>query len=111
MKQKSVVFFRNEKELGSIDEAHDTMVWSMDWHPLGHILASGSNDHTTYVNKISFNTQKNLCHINYTLFVLRLFFFSVTRKNVVNLNLHTLQSHYAKHIDIETEITMHDWSY
>jgi polyadenylation factor subunit 2 len=37
----------NEKEVGSIDEAHDTMVWSLAWHPLGHILVSGSNDHTT----------------------------------------------------------------
>jgi len=38
----------NEKELGSIDEAHETMVWSLSWHPLGHILVSGSNDHTTW---------------------------------------------------------------
>ena len=22
-------------------------VWSLAWHPLGHVLASGSNDHTT----------------------------------------------------------------
>lgn len=27
--------------------AHDFNVWSMDWHPLGHILASGSNDKVT----------------------------------------------------------------
>jgi len=30
-----------------IKEAHDYTVWSMDWHPLGHILASGSNDRVT----------------------------------------------------------------
>ena len=24
--------------------AHEYAIWSMDWHPLGHILASGSND-------------------------------------------------------------------
>ena len=30
-----------------IREAHDYTVWSMDWHPLGHILASGSNDRVT----------------------------------------------------------------
>jgi polyadenylation factor subunit 2 len=30
-----------------IPEAHDYTVWSMDWHPLGHILASGSNDRVT----------------------------------------------------------------
>ncbi|WPH02949.1 WD40 repeat-like protein [Acrodontium crateriforme] len=27
--------------------AHDFPIWSMDWHPLGHILASGSNDRAT----------------------------------------------------------------
>ncbi|TKA61451.1 Polyadenylation factor subunit 2 [Cryomyces minteri] len=27
--------------------AHDFAIWTMDWHPLGHILASGSNDRVT----------------------------------------------------------------
>jgi polyadenylation factor subunit 2 len=27
--------------------AHDFSIWSLDWHPLGHILASGSNDRIT----------------------------------------------------------------
>ncbi|KAI0429684.1 WD40 repeat-like protein, partial [Xylaria sp. FL1042] len=27
--------------------AHDFAIWSLDWHPLGHILASGSNDRIT----------------------------------------------------------------
>jgi polyadenylation factor subunit 2 len=27
--------------------AHEYNVWCMDWHPLGHILASGSNDRAT----------------------------------------------------------------
>ncbi|CAH0016480.1 unnamed protein product [Clonostachys rhizophaga] len=27
--------------------AHDYAVWSLDWHPMGHILASGSNDRIT----------------------------------------------------------------
>ena len=27
--------------------AHDFAIWSLDWHPLGHILASGSNDRVT----------------------------------------------------------------
>jgi polyadenylation factor subunit 2 len=31
----------------SMPTAHDSNVWSVAWHPLGHILASGSNDHTT----------------------------------------------------------------
>lgn len=30
-----------------IQYAHDFNVWSLDWHPLGHILASGSNDRVT----------------------------------------------------------------
>lgn len=36
-----------EKELGVMDAAHDGMIWDLKWHPLGHILCSGSNDHTT----------------------------------------------------------------
>ena len=31
-----------------MDDAHDTIIWSLAWHPMGHILASGSNDHSTY---------------------------------------------------------------
>ncbi|KAI0480232.1 WD40 repeat-like protein [Xylariaceae sp. FL0804] len=27
--------------------AHEYGIWSLDWHPLGHILASGSNDRIT----------------------------------------------------------------
>ncbi|RDA92832.1 hypothetical protein CP533_2865 [Ophiocordyceps camponoti-saundersi (nom. inval.)] len=27
--------------------AHDYAIWSLDWHPLGHILATGSNDRIT----------------------------------------------------------------
>lgn len=30
-----------------IPYAHEYAIWSMDWHPLGHILASGSNDKVT----------------------------------------------------------------
>ncbi|XP_063682127.1 pre-mRNA 3' end processing protein WDR33-like isoform X2 [Bolinopsis microptera] len=35
-----------DREVGGMDTAHEGMVLSLDWHPLGHILASGSNDHT-----------------------------------------------------------------
>ena len=45
-----MIHFRTDKEVGSMDEAHEGMVWSMAWHPLGHILVSGSNDHTTSVS-------------------------------------------------------------
>jgi len=26
---------------------HESSIWSIEWHPVGHILASGSNDHST----------------------------------------------------------------
>eukprot|EP01090_Pellita_catalonica_P001096 TRINITY_DN10806_c0_g1_i1.p1 TRINITY_DN10806_c0_g1~~TRINITY_DN10806_c0_g1_i1.p1 ORF type:complete len:451 (-),score=44.09 TRINITY_DN10806_c0_g1_i1:1214-2443(-) len=32
---------------GTINQAHDSSIWDLAWHPLGHILCSGSNDHTT----------------------------------------------------------------
>ena len=30
-----------------LQHAHDFAVWSLDWHPVGHLLASGSNDRVT----------------------------------------------------------------
>lgn len=36
-----------DKEVGGIEGAHESIVWTMAWHPLGHILCSGSNDHTS----------------------------------------------------------------
>ena len=39
---------RQDREVGCINDAHDTMVWSLAWHPMGHILVSGSNDHSRY---------------------------------------------------------------
>jgi WD40 repeat protein len=30
-----------------MEEAHDGMIWDMSWHPLGHMLVSGSNDRST----------------------------------------------------------------
>ena len=30
-----------------ISHAHESAIWSLDWHPTGHILATGSNDHYT----------------------------------------------------------------
>ena len=44
----SILFWNvgTEKEVGGMEQAHDSVVWSLSWHPMGHILASGSNDHT-----------------------------------------------------------------
>lgn len=42
-----LILCRHDREIGSIDEAHEGMVWCMAWHPLGHVLVTGSNDHTT----------------------------------------------------------------
>ncbi len=36
----------NEREVGGMETAHEGPVWSLSWHPLGHMLASGSNDCT-----------------------------------------------------------------
>uniref|UniRef100_A0A2N9H2U1 Anaphase-promoting complex subunit 4 WD40 domain-containing protein n=2 Tax=Fagus sylvatica TaxID=28930 RepID=A0A2N9H2U1_FAGSY len=30
-----------------IPNAHDNAVWDLAWHPIGYLLCSGSNDHTT----------------------------------------------------------------
>lgn len=30
-----------------LPHAHELAIWSLDWHPLGHILATGSNDRVT----------------------------------------------------------------
>lgn len=42
----AVLGVRVEKEVGGMEMAHEGMIWSLAWHPLGHILCSGSNDHT-----------------------------------------------------------------
>ncbi|CAO3591931.1 unnamed protein product [Absidia cylindrospora] len=36
-----------EDPIGEQETAHDSNIWSLDWHPVGHILVTGSNDHTT----------------------------------------------------------------
>uniref|UniRef100_A0A158P607 WD_REPEATS_REGION domain-containing protein n=1 Tax=Angiostrongylus cantonensis TaxID=6313 RepID=A0A158P607_ANGCA len=37
----------NEKEVAFLEHAHDQAVWAMKFHPMGHILATGSNDNNT----------------------------------------------------------------
>ena len=35
-----------DKEVGVVEAAHESIVWCLAWHPVGHILTTGSNDHT-----------------------------------------------------------------
>jgi len=44
----SVMFWQvgADKEAGVIETAHESIVWCLAWHPVGHILTTGSNDHT-----------------------------------------------------------------
>lgn len=45
----SILFWltTEEREVGTLLGAHESIVWSLDWHPLGHVLASASADCTT----------------------------------------------------------------
>jgi len=45
----SIIFWQlgEDKDVGSLEGAHESLIWSLAWHPLGHILVSGSNDHST----------------------------------------------------------------
>nr|XP_039250816.1 pre-mRNA 3' end processing protein WDR33-like [Styela clava] len=45
----SIIFWQvgEEKEAGCLEGAHESLIWSLAWHPLGHVLVSGSNDHST----------------------------------------------------------------
>ncbi|ORY44797.1 WD40 repeat-like protein [Rhizoclosmatium globosum] len=36
-----------EFSVGGMEQAHESTVFSLDFHPCGHLLASASNDHTT----------------------------------------------------------------
>lgn len=36
-----------EEAIHTVEDAHESNVWSLQWHPFGHLLCSGSNDHTT----------------------------------------------------------------
>lgn len=30
-----------------MESAHDSFIWNLSWHPLGHVLVSCSSDHTS----------------------------------------------------------------
>ncbi|CAK9206541.1 unnamed protein product [Sphagnum troendelagicum] len=38
---------RHEGQQAEVANAHESSVWDLAWHPMGHIFCSGSNDHTT----------------------------------------------------------------
>jgi polyadenylation factor subunit 2 len=44
----SIIFWNvnQDKEIGVIENGHESIVWTLVWHPVGHILTTGSNDHT-----------------------------------------------------------------
>ena len=45
---KKIIFYsRTNSPFRSMENAHDGAIYSLDWHPLGHILVSGSHDHAT----------------------------------------------------------------
>lgn len=51
--------------VGEIAGAHENSVWSLAWHPVGHILCSGSNDHTTkFWCRQRPGTETNLFRVN-----------------------------------------------
>jgi polyadenylation factor subunit 2 len=35
------------KPVSVVQHAHDQVVWTLDYHPLGYVLASGSKDYST----------------------------------------------------------------
>jgi polyadenylation factor subunit 2 len=37
----------SDKELAAMEDAHENIIWDVSWHPLGHMLVSGSNDRST----------------------------------------------------------------
>ncbi|KAJ1568314.1 hypothetical protein HK096_006922, partial [Nowakowskiella sp. JEL0078] len=37
----------NDNPISVTENAHEHHIFALDWHPLGHILVTGSNDHTT----------------------------------------------------------------
>ncbi|KAF6145395.1 hypothetical protein GIB67_034165 [Kingdonia uniflora] len=44
---KEVLICRHEDPQVEVVGAHENSVWDLAWHPIGYILCSGSNDHTT----------------------------------------------------------------
>lgn len=45
--EKNLSGAKSLSQVGAVEDAHEHMIWSLAWHPLGHIIVSGSNDFTT----------------------------------------------------------------
>ena len=45
----AIYFHLDDQEgpVGALEGAHDAIIWTLDWHPLGHLLTSGSADCST----------------------------------------------------------------
>ena len=57
-----------DKESGVIENAHESIVWSLAWHPIGHILCSGSNDHTAkFWDVLTVSHSFHFLHLNFFL--------------------------------------------
>jgi WD40 repeat protein len=42
-----VVLCSLERPLVEVEHAHDAPIWDVEWHPLGHCMATGGGDRTT----------------------------------------------------------------
>jgi len=40
----------NDKELALLEQAHDMAIWTLEWHPMGHILATGKFRKKIFLN-------------------------------------------------------------
>ena len=40
-------YYSEDQELHSVDRAHESVIYNMSWHPLGHVLTTCSNDFST----------------------------------------------------------------
>lgn len=47
MKKLLTLRISESNPVGILESAHESNVWCLDWHPLGHLLVSSSNDHAT----------------------------------------------------------------
>lgn len=54
----------SESEMGCIEHAHDQSIWSLQWHPLGHALASGILVFTYIIITIAFSLASNEASFN-----------------------------------------------